>query len=141
VLLAVAGCYAFVPVSPSASHVGSTVQIALTDDGTLALTPSVGPSVGSIEGRLVSDSADTYVVSVSKTTRRDGAETDWRGEKVAIAHPLAAQVATRQISRTRTVAFSALTTGLLAALTEAFAGGSGGSVSGGGSGGTTRSGK
>jgi hypothetical protein len=49
-------------------------------------------------------------------------------------------VATRQLSRTRTVAFSALTTGLVAALTEAFAGGSGGSVSG-AAGGGARTGK
>jgi hypothetical protein len=93
-----------------------------------------------LEGRLVADSGEAYVISGSRTTRRDGAETDWRGEKVAIAHPLAAEVATRQLSRTRTVAFSALTTGLVAALTQAFSGGSGGSVSG-AAGGGARTGK
>jgi hypothetical protein len=62
--------------------------------------------------------------------RRDGAATDWRGEKVEVPHGLISQVATRQLSRTRTIAFSALATGLLAAISEAFAGGSGGSVSG-----------
>jgi O-acetyl-ADP-ribose deacetylase (regulator of RNase III) len=106
----------------------------------VALTPLVGPSVAVIEGRLDRDSAATYVVSVSQTTRRDGAETDWHGERVAVPHALVAQLATRKFSRTRTVAIGAIGTGLLAAITEAFVGGSGASVSGAGSGGV-RSGK
>jgi hypothetical protein len=129
-LLIAAGCYAFVPVASSPSTVGAAVQIALTSEGSVALTPEVGPSVATIEGQLLADSSSAYVLAVTRTVRRDGAATDWRGEKVEVPHGLISLVATRQLSRTRTIAFSALATGLLAAISEAFAGGSGGSVSG-----------
>jgi hypothetical protein len=140
ILLTVAGCYAFEPLRSNSTPVGSAVRIALTNDGSLALTPDVGPSVVLLDGRLLADSASTYVLGVSRTVRRDGAETDWRGEKLAIPHGLVSRVSARQFSRARTIAFSALTTGLLAAISEAFAGGSGGSVSG-ATGGGVRTGK
>lgn len=130
VLVAAAGCYAFVPAEPSGTPPRGAVQIALTNEGSIALTPQIGPSVATLEGRLLADSGSTYVLGVARTVRRDGAETDWRGEKVSIPRPLVSSVETRQLSRIRTVAIGALATGLLALISESFGVGSGGSVSG-----------
>jgi len=124
-------CYAYLPRDASAQLVGDTVQFSLTDMGTVALVPLVGPGVGSVEGRLAADSADTYIVSVTKTTRRDGTESDWRSERVAIAHSLVASVGVRRFSRGRTILFGALTTGALLAIAEAFVGSGGATVPGG----------
>ena len=44
--------------------------------------------MGSVTGRIVADSADSFVVSLSTVRRRDGDETSWRGERVSIGRPL-----------------------------------------------------
>lgn len=130
-LLVSPACYAYLPREAGDHLVGDTVQFTLTDSGTVAMTPLVGPGVGSLEGRLSSDSSGTYFVSVTKTTRRDGSESDWRSERVPVAHSLVATVGIRRFSRGRTILFSALTTGALIAIAEAFAGGGGATVPGG----------
>lgn len=126
-----AGCYAYVPTSSPRPVTGSDVQLALTDSGTLAMTPFVGPSVGLVTGRVVGDSSGSYVLSITRTARRDGIETDWRGERIAVSRALISDVATRRFSPGRTVLFSALTGGALVAIVEAFAGGGGATSPGG----------
>jgi hypothetical protein len=90
VLFALTACYAFVPAAPGRRAVGGAIQLTLTDSGAAVLTPIVGPFVATLEGRLIEDSSATYILEVSKTTRKDGAETDWRGERVSIPHALVA---------------------------------------------------
>jgi hypothetical protein len=107
------------------------VHLALTDSGTVVLAPFVGPSVESVEGDVIADTGGVYTLSVTKTTRRDGTETDWRGERVPVASILVANVGVRRFSTGRTVLLTALTTGALVAITEAFLGGGGATVPGG----------
>jgi hypothetical protein len=130
-LIASVGCYAYLPPPSGRSIVGDDIQLMLTDSGTVVLAPLVGPSIGTIEGRLAVDTAGTYVVSLTKVARRDGADIDWRGERVAIAHTLVATVGARQFSRGRTFLFGALATGALVGIAEAFVGGGGATVPGG----------
>jgi hypothetical protein len=130
-LIACAGCYAYLPTTANRPPLGSDVQLALTDSGTVVLTSFVGPSVGSVSGLFVADSADTYLLNVTRTARRDGTETDWKGERIVVSRALVSGVSTRQFSAGRTILFSALTTGALVAIVEAFAGGGGASSPGG----------
>jgi hypothetical protein len=125
------GCYAYVPVAPGIAPVGRAILLQLTDSGTVALSPYVGMSIASVEGRLAADSADVYSVKITRTIRRDGTEVEWRGETVPIAHALVSGFAARRFSTGRTMLFSALTTGALVAITEAFIGGGGATVPGG----------
>jgi len=131
-LVVSSSCYAYLPTMPNVRPLpGSEVQLGLTDSATVVLASSVGPSVGTITGRLAADSGDMYVLSVTKTERRDGIESDWRGERLAISRALVTSVATRRFSPGRTILFSALTSGALVAIAEAFAGGGGATTPGG----------
>ena len=130
VLLASVSCYAYVPTPGTGAQPGSEVQLALTDSGTVVLASAIGPSVGILDGRLVSDSGESYLINVTRTQRRDGTETDWRGERVLVPHVLASSIATRRFSSGRTALFSTLATGALVAIAEAFAGNGGASTAG-----------
>ena len=118
-----AGCYEYLPASPATSLIGQRVQLSLTDSGMVAMSRQVGPSVESIEGSLVADSAGTYLVAVALTRARGGAETDWRGERVAIAHALVASTAQRRFSRSRSTFAGALMTAGIVAVTAGLRGG------------------
>lgn len=118
-----AGCYEYVSTPPTASLVGRRVQLSLTDSGTVALARQVGPSVEAVEGELLADSAGTYVVGVAVTRARSGAETDWRGERVTVAHSLVSSFAERKFSTSRTTFAGALMTAGVVAITTALRGG------------------
>ncbi len=118
-----AGCYEYLPASRAASLIGQRVQLSLTDSGMVALSRQVGPSVESIEGSLVADSAGAYLVAVALTRARGGVETDWRGERVTVAHSLVASTARRQFSRSRSTFAGALMTAGIVAVTAGLRGG------------------
>lgn len=130
VLFASVSCYAYVPMSSTGAQPGSEVQLTLTDSGTVVLASAIGPSVGTVDGRLVSDSDGSYLLNVTRTQRRDGTETDWRGERVVVPHVLASSIATRRFSTGRTALFSTLATGALVAIAEAFGGNGGATTAG-----------
>jgi hypothetical protein len=116
------GCYEYLPARNPTSLLGQRVQLTLTDSGSVAMTSRVGPSVDAIEGNLVADSAGAYVVGVALTRGRSGAETDWRGERVVIAHPLVASFAERRFSRSRSTFAGALMTAGIVAITVSLRG-------------------
>ena len=130
-LLGGIGCYAYIPATPGRPLTNQEIQLSLTDSGAVILAPFVGPSIATVDGRLVRDSADTYLLNVTQTARRDGTETEWRGERLVVPRSLVNTVSTRQVSRGRTLLFSAITTGALLAIAEAFVGSGGATVPGG----------
>lgn len=130
VLLPALGCYAYVPAVPGGSLTDREVQLSLTDSGAVVMAPLVGPSIATVDGRLIRDSSETYLLNVTGTARRDGVEMEWRGERIAVPRVLVTSVATKQFSRGRTLLFGALTTGALVAIADAFVGGGGATVPG-----------
>jgi hypothetical protein len=85
---------------------------------------------------MVADSAGSYLVSVSGTRRRDGQESDWKGEMIDIPRSLVSTVTERRFSRARTTLFTGITTIAMVAVKRAF-GGAGGANAPGGTGGGT----
>jgi hypothetical protein len=124
-------CYEYVPARSVSSLLGQHVQLSLTDSGSVAMASRVGPSVEAIEGNLLADSAGAYVLGVTLTRARSGAETDWREERVAVPHALVASFAERRFSRSRSTFAGALMSAGVVALTVGLRGG-GGSSGGGG---------
>jgi hypothetical protein len=118
----VSGCFGYYDPATSSVPVTKVVQLALTDSGSVVLASKIGPSNESVEGRLVADSSGVYLVSLSGVRRRDGSESDWRGEQVAIPRELVSKMSERRFSRGRTILMSALTTTALIAATKAFQG-------------------
>src|SRR3954467_7578908 len=99
------GCYGYYePIG--ASLTGHQLQLSITDSGAVVLAPLVGSAVETVDGKLLTDSASRYLMSVSGVRRRDGLETDWRGESVMIPHALVSTVMERRFSRARTTLFA-----------------------------------
>ncbi len=136
-VVALCGCYGYVPPTPGSSLVGSEAQLWLSDSGAVVLASKIGPSAESITGRIVTDSTpSSYVVSVAAVRQRSGNETLWHGEHVVVDRTLITQAGTRRFSPSRTVFFSGIVSVGLLAARQAFLGrGSGGG--GGGIGGHT----
>lgn len=125
--LAAAGCYGYVAPPPGASLAGREVQLWLSDSGAVVLTPTLGPAVESVVGRVLSDTGSTVVMAVTATQQRGGAESAWHGERVAISRTLIIDAGTRRFSASRTALFGGILGAGLIAARQAFQGrGSGG---------------
>lgn len=135
VLIVAGGCHRYEPVTAATVANGSSVAVSLTDYGTANLGRLLGMGVGMVEGNLVSVSDSAYTLAVQVVRQRNGVETFWRGEQVAIPRTDVAEIRQRRFSRSK----SALATvALLAAAygaVEAFIGTGSGSAPPGGSGG------
>ncbi len=135
VLIVAGACHRYEPVTAATVANGSSVAVALTDFGTANLGRLLGMGVGTVEGNLVSVSDSAYTLAVQVVRQRNGVETFWRGEQVAIPRTDVAEIRQRRFSRGK----SALATvALLAAAygaVEAFIGTGSGSSPPGGSGG------
>jgi hypothetical protein len=129
------GCHHYEPVTAATVAQGSNVAVALTDYGTANMGRLLGMGVGTVEGHLVTVSDTAYTLAVQLVRQRNGVETFWRGEQVAIPRSEVAEIRQRRFSRSR----SALATvALLAAAygaVEAFIGEGGASSPPGGPGG------
>lgn len=94
-------CYANVPLS-SAPATGTPVVLEVNDRGRLALSESMGPSVGEIEGVLTSRTDSAYVVHVASVEYLNGNRTKWNGEAITVRADLVNRAAERRLSRSRT---------------------------------------
>ncbi len=132
------GCYGYAPPPSGSSLAGTEAQLQLSDSGAVVLASKIGPAAESITGRIVTDSAPGYVVSILSVKQRDGNETFWHGERVVVDRTLITGAGTRRFSPSRTALFSGIISAGLVAARLAFQGhGSGGG--GGGIGGHTGS--
>jgi hypothetical protein len=123
------GCYEYLPARDPATLIGQRVQLTLTDSGMVALASQVGPSTDLIEGTLLRESPGQYVLAMAVSRTRFGNEIDWRGEQVTVPRILAASIAERRFSRSRSVFAGGLAAVGIAGATVALrgAGSSGGS--------------
>jgi len=138
VLLALEGCYRFVPVATPEPLPGSYVAAALTDAGSSELAQYLGLNIASVGGRLVRSSPEDLQISVFTVAARDGQETFWKGEMVTLPRRLISSIQERKFSTSRSGFVATL--GLVAGvgLLRAFGVLSAGSTSGGGGGVVTK---
>jgi hypothetical protein len=133
-IVCLAGCYGYVAPPRGASLVGRDAQLWLSDSGAVVLASTIGPRAESITGRILADSSSGYLVALSAVRRRDGDETEWRGERVMISRALIIDAGTRQFSPSRTALFSGILSAGLLAARQAFigrgSGGGGGGIGG-----------
>ena len=130
-----AGCHRYEPVTAASVDRGASVAVSLTDYGTANLGRLLGMGVGTVEGNLVTVSDSAYTLAVQLVRQRNGVETFWRGEQVAIPRGDVADIRQRRFSRSKsalaTVALLAAAYGAI----EAFIGTGSGSAPPGGTGG------
>lgn len=113
-------CYDYVRPPRDAPVPGSEVRVALTDAGSLAVAPSVGPRVETVDGRLTSVGADSVVLGATETTQYDGTESTWRGERVAVPRSAISSMSVRRLNGTKTALIGVAAVGALVALIAGF---------------------
>ena len=72
------GCYTYTPVDPNATLAGQVTRVKLTDAGSFAVAPYIGPYGDSLDGRVTQKDDSGLVLSVVQVTRRSGVEETWR---------------------------------------------------------------
>lgn len=137
--LGASACHRYEPVTAAAVARGSNVAVSLTDYGTANLGRLLGMGVGTVEGSLVTVSDSAYTLSVQVVRQRNGIETFWRGEQVAIPRSDVAEVRQRRFSRGKSALATLAVIAAAVGVVDAFIGtGSGAQPPGGGGGGGPR---
>jgi len=131
-----AGCYSYRPVTPPGPEPGATVSAGLTQEGSLAVAPLLGPEVAEVSGRVVATTGDTLRLSLASVTSQRGIPTSWRGEEVQLARARLSYLGQRRLSPGGTALLSMGVAGGLYLLYRLIGGpgwfeGSGGSGGGG----------
>lgn len=94
-------CYNYVPLE-STPPIGDRVALEITDRGRVALADRFGPGIESIEGRLLENQPNEYVISVSRVTQISGSSAIWSGEQTHVSRELVGSVRRRELSKART---------------------------------------
>jgi hypothetical protein len=133
--LLLTSCHRYEPVTAATVARGSSVAVSLTDYGTANLGRLLGLGVGTVEGNLMAVSDSAYTLSVQVVRQRNGIETFWRGEQVAIPRTDVAEIRQRRFSRSKSALATVAVLAAALGAVEAFIGTGSGSGPPGGSGG------
>ena len=110
------GCYTLQSASLTAPQPGTVVALDVNDAGRVALGGTIGPEIGQIEGRLVSQEPSEYVLAVSTVRMLRGGEQVWSGERVRIGRDQVGNAYVRRFDKGRTLALGAVVVGAVAAI-------------------------
>lgn len=101
------GCYTLKPMTQATPEPGTVVALDINDAGRVALGGSIGPEVGQIEGRLLTQPNGEYEVAVSTVRFLRGGQQIWSGERVRVTRDQVGNSYVRRFDRGRTIALSA----------------------------------
>jgi hypothetical protein len=113
-VLGLVGCYTLRPTGGAAPAIGEKVAFDVNDNGRAALSGSMGPEIGQIEGRLLQKDSAQYLIAVSAVRMLRGGEQVWSGEPVRIKPEFVTTAYTRHFASGRTAMLSALGAGAVA---------------------------
>jgi hypothetical protein len=127
-------CFNVVPVTGTPPQ-GADLEAVLSDSGTIALTPRIGPNAASLTGTLTAARGDTLDIAIAEVRTRDGLTYYLKGTTVSLVRSDLSALRMRQLNKPRTII--AATVGVvgaaaLAAGVKAITGGSGTDGGGGG---------
>jgi hypothetical protein len=129
VLLLVAGCYTYRPLSAPVPAAGTRVQVTLTGEGADSIANRVGPNVQSVLGDVVHADSAGLTLAVRAVETRRGDRDGWQGESVDIPFRFVGRLQERRLAVGGTGLLGGAVAAGLIALTQAFGGG--GSLQGG----------
>ena len=109
------GCYSLRPVGSTSPQPGERVALEINDQGRVALGGMIGPSISRIEGTLIQQEPDAFLLSVRSIQYVHGGEQVWSGERVRVNQEHVASVFQRHLSKGRSVVFGVATIGGFAA--------------------------
>lgn len=116
VLPVLGACYVYAPLETSVPPVGETVALEITDRGRVGLAERLGPGVTRIEGRVVGNEGDDYIVNVARIEQLNGQSSQWSGEAMRLNRDFVGRVQSRKLSRTRTLLAAGVATAAVVAL-------------------------
>ncbi len=109
-----AGCYTLQPAR-GAPQVGQRVAFDVNDAGRVALGGEIGPEIAQIEGQLLNNGTEDYLIAVSTVRLIRGGEQVWTGEQVRIKSEYVGTAYERRFSRGRSIALGSAVVGGFAA--------------------------
>lgn len=115
-ILILMGCYALQPLSGATPESGQILAFDLNDAGRVGLGEALGPELARVEGALLAQRDDHYVIAMRSVRRLDGRVQVWSGERVEIKKEHIRGSFERRFSRGRTIALGVVGVGGLAAL-------------------------
>jgi hypothetical protein len=124
-LTLLAGCYELQPAGGTVPQPGQAIALDINDAGRVALGGSMGPEIGQVEGRLVQNSGNEYLMAVTDVHFMRGGDQPWRGENVHIRSDYVSTVYARRLSKTKTAVMAAAGVGVVALLATRGLGGLG----------------
>jgi hypothetical protein len=118
-------CHVYVPTASVAPEPGVSYKFVITDRGRVGFSDQLGPGVTAIEGRLVNQNSDAYVVSVATVETMDSAPSHRTGEQLTVNKGFVSAIRERQLSKGRTALAIGIAAGAIAAffVTRALVGG------------------
>lgn len=96
------GCYVYTPLVSAAPTPGARYTFEITDPGRIGLADRLGSGVEKVEGTLVGQEGDAYLVSVSGVETINAGTSHWSGERVTIRQGFVNRIQQRQFSKGRT---------------------------------------
>ena len=121
-LPALAGCYNLRPIAVGTGGftetlpVGAGVEAVLSEQGTTALTASIGPDAATLVGTITAFAADTVRLAVAEVRTRTGLSYFLRGTVIPVGQHDLAQLRVRELNKPRTAIATALGLGAAGAL-------------------------
>jgi len=116
VLLAGTGCYEYGVASVGRVETGQTVHVVLSQSGSAALAPTIGPNATTLDGRILRGDAGQLTLAVTQIERSVGPEEFMRNEAITVPTQSAESITVRRLDRPRTfLAIGALLAGAFVA--------------------------
>ena len=101
-LSATQACYNYVPLETTTPPVGERIAFEISDRGRVGLSNRFGPGLAQIEGTLVGNQGNDYVINVYRVSQISGSSAIWSGEETRLDREYVGQVRSRQLSKLRT---------------------------------------
>jgi hypothetical protein len=98
VVLALAGCYTYRPISTTTPEQGTRVSTQLTGQGSVDMAGQIGPDILHVEGDVVDADSTGLELVVREVETFRGIRSDWHGEHVRIPSGAVAGMQERRLS-------------------------------------------
>lgn len=121
------GCYSYGRVAGESAAIGAPVELAITDNGRVALSPTLGTGVLEMRGTLVGRTDSVFVVRVGEVRAINSGALRWTGDTVHVRRDYVSTIEQRQFSRGRTAILAGALTAAVALIATRSLTGIGGS--------------
>jgi hypothetical protein len=103
ILVFLAACYRYTPVTDLAPAEGAVVRLDLSETGTARLGSLLGRNATAVEGTVLSRTDTSFLMSVSATRQHNEQPLTWAGEHVSVPREAVQTIETRSLNKKKTL--------------------------------------